>query len=498
MPNLNTPLNAPLRMAFSLLALALSSLSSAAVAATDSISSSAAAGAIIVGEPAFSRTPSTLAVDMTLDLSAVKVKSEEQIAITPVLVNGDISRALPGFIVTGRNRAIRGARAGIATPEGYTAFRSGKAPDALPYRAEIPLEDWMLDANLILADTLSGCNCKPLATAAPLIANVDLRPRLFTPEWVYVEPKAEVEKIREAAGHAYIDFPVNRTEIYPDYRRNPVELANIRDTIELIKNDPDYTITSLTVKGYASPEGSYANNERLAQGRTEALLAYIRDIYSFPAALLHSSWQAEDWQGLIDYLRTSDLPNRDAMLRICTDPVFDGNDDGREWRLKSSFPQQYKFLLAEVYPALRHTDYTVRYTVRSFTSLAEIRSVMDSDPRKLSLSELYLLAQSIDSASPEYARIMELAVTLYPDDPAANLNAALCALRADELDRAAARLDRAGDSPEATYARAILAAKQGRYDAAAPLFDTAARAGITAATDAARQASEIARKSPKL
>lgn len=477
----------------SLLFLSATAAVAATAVATDSVTTYNRGGY----DPQFTRTESTLTVDMKLHLADIKVKSEEQLIVTPALVNGDLRHDLPGIVVTGRNRSIRDARRDIAAPAGFTAYRAGSVPAEIPYHAEVPLADWMLDADLIVTDSLSGCNCSPLAAGGQMLANVDLRPRMFAPEYVYMAPKAEVEKIREAAGHAYIDFPVNRTEIYPDYRRNPVELANIRDTIELIKNDPDYRITALTLKGYASPEGSYANNVRLAKGRTEALRTYIRNLYDFPADLLHSDWEAEDWAGLIAYLRTCDLPDRDAMIAICTDPAFDGNDDGREWKLKSTYPQQYRHLLADVYPGLRHTDYTVRYTVRSYTSVDEIRRVMKTAPQKLSLSELYFLSQSMEQGSDEYRDVMELAVALYPDDPAANLNAALCSLQAGDLDRASRYLSRAGDSPEATYARAILAAKQGDFDSATPLLDNAVKAGITNATDALQQINEIQKRSPR-
>lgn len=316
------------------------------------------------------------------------------------------------------------------------------------------------------------------------------------PQYEYIAPVAEAAKIREAAGHAYIDFPVNKTAIYPDYRRNPQELAAIRDTIELIKNDPDYTITELTLKGYASPEGSYANNERLAKGRTEALREYIRGLYDFPASILRSEWEAEDWQGLIAWLRASDLPDREAMTAVCTDPVFDGNDDGREWRLKSRFPKQYQMLLADVYPGLRHTDYTVRYTVRTYTSTDEIARVMKTAPSKLSLREMYLLAQTLQPGSPEYNEVFETAVRLYPAEPEANLNAALAALQSGDLDRASRYLDRAGDSPEAAYARGILAAKRADYDTALPLLEAAEKGGIAKAADARAQLQEIIKRQP--
>ncbi len=447
--------------------------------------------------PTVTHDGSTLSVDMTLRLADVKVKSEQQLTVTPALVNGDNRLDLPDVTVTGRSRSIRDARQELPLPAGFASYRAGKVPAEIPYHAEVPLADWMLDADLIITDSLSGCNCAPLTDGRQLLATLDMRPRIFAPEYEYIAPTAEAVKIREAAGHAYIDFPVNKTEIYPDYRRNPVELAAIRDTIELIKGDPDYTITSLTLKGYASPEGSYANNERLARGRTEALRAYIRGLYDFPAQLLTSEWEPEDWEGLIAYLRTSDFPERDAMIEICTDPAFDSNPDGREWRLKSRYPKQYAFLLKEVYPGLRHTDYSVRYTVRTYTDVNEIARVMKTAPGKLSLREMYLLAETLEPGSPEYNEVFETAVRLYPAEPEANLNAALAALRSGELDRAAGYLDRAGDVPEAAYARGILAAKRGDYTTALPFLDRAASAGIVKAADAKTQLEEIIKRTPK-
>ena len=103
---------------------------------------------------------------------------------------------------------------------------------------------------------------------------------------------------RELKGSAYIDFPVNRTEIYEDYRRNPIELAKIRATIDTVRNDADTRITSIRIKGYASPEGSYANNTRLAQGRTETLKDYVQRLYNFPSGVMATDTSlrtGQDW-----------------------------------------------------------------------------------------------------------------------------------------------------------------------------------------------------------
>ena len=95
---------------------------------------------------------------------------------------------------------------------------------------------------------------------------------------------------------------------------------------------------------------------------------------------------------------------------------------------------------------------------------------MASAPQKLSLEELFRLAQSLDKDSPEFQEVMEVAVRMYP---LANLNAGLTAIGHDELDMARAYLAKAGKSPEADYARGILEAKAGNYTRAVELLQAA-------------------------
>lgn len=413
------------------------------------------------------RTDNSLLVNMTLDLTGLKLKSDREITFIPVITAGDSVVELPQVIAAGRNRYIQHQRHNDID-EGATLTRAGHTID---YQAIVPYRRWMADAMLSMAEDECGCGLSLGSPSTSDLAQLDFRERTFAPQWAYVTPRVEARKERSAKGSAYIDFRVNRTDIDPDYRRNPEELAAIRSTIDAIKGDKDVTITSLSIKGYASPEGSYANNERFAKGRTEALVDYVRNLYSFPAGLMTTSWEAEDWQGLIDYVKKSALDNRDDILGVITDNSL--APDAREWRLKSRFPEQYSFLLKEVYPALRHSDYAVNYNIRNYTTVEEIAAVMASAPQKLSLEELFRLAQSLDKDSPEFQEVMEVAVRMYPDSPVANLNAGLTAIGHDELDMARAYLAKAGNSPEADYARGILEAKAGNYTRAVELLQAA-------------------------
>ena len=73
-------------------------------------------------------------------------------------------------------------------------------------------------------------------------------------------------------------------------------------------------IIALTFKGYASPEGSYSNNTRLAKGRTAALKEYVRKLYDFPAGLIATDYEPEDWEGLEKYVAGAYMDNKEDIL----------------------------------------------------------------------------------------------------------------------------------------------------------------------------------------
>lgn len=285
-----------------------------------------------------------------------------------------------------------------------------------------------------------------------------------------------------------MDFPVNKTVIYPDYRSNTRELAKIRG-IDSVRQDPDITVRGITLKGYASPEGPWNNNVRLAKGRTESLKQYVEGLYDFASSIYSTAYEPEDWEGLVAWLRANTIDDRDGLLAIATDTSL--APDARDARLKSRYPAAYAYLLREVYPALRHTDYTIAYTIRSYTDPKEILELVHSKPQNLSLNEFFVAAQNVERGSKEYDYIFETAALMYPDSEIANLNAANAAMQQGSYANAARYLAKAGDGAEAIYARAVLAAMQGDYAAARPLFEQAARLKVADAPEALSQLDEI-------
>lgn len=88
--------------------------------------------------PKVTLNKSTLSVDITMRFADVKVKSEQQLTVTPKIESDNNSLALPVVTVTGRRRSIRDARDGV-TPSGYASYRAGKVPDSISYHVDVPL-----------------------------------------------------------------------------------------------------------------------------------------------------------------------------------------------------------------------------------------------------------------------------------------------------------------------------------------------------------------------
>lgn len=426
-----------------------------------------------------------MVVDMDVDISDLKVKSNRAVLVTPAIVNGQDSLNFSSIGVYGRRRYYYYIRDGRSSLSGIgeRSYRKAKRPDTVDYHAIVPYQPWMEGSHLVLNRSVYGCcNQKVGEQSASLVSNYttpSTEKVYYMPTFVYMKPYAEAEKVREISGSAYIDFPVNKTEIFTDYRNNTAELNKILATINSVRQDGDVTIVSLKIKGYASPEGSYAHNEYLAKERTAALKAYVNNLYHFDQAIVHTSFEAEDWAGFSSRIAESNLAHKAAILDIINS---DRDPDRKERMIREGYPEQYAHILKHIYPALRHSDYAVEYTVRHYSDIEEIKNIMATAPQKLSLEELYLLSNEYEQGSDAHHEVFEVAVRMFPNDEIANLNAANSAMQKRDMDAAKRYLKRAGTSAEATYARAAYAAMVEDYDTARELFKQAEAAGIAQAT----------------
>ncbi len=298
----------------------------------------------------------------------------------------------------------------------------------------------------------------------------------------YVIPDAEQVKVRSQSGSAYLEFVVDRSEIVPGFRNNASELQKIYSTVQLVHDNPDMTITSISIEGYASPEGSYDYNLALSERRSTALRNHVRSVSNggLAAASITSRGEGEDWATLDSLVSASRLFDKNAVLSIIRSRI---DPDLREARLKQlGDGSTYRQIFAEFYPQLRRSDYRVGYTVTPFT-VEKGKDVLRTRPGDLSLNEMFLIASTYSEGSAEFNEVFETAANVFPASDVANLNAAANALNRRDAASAARYLGRVKQQGE-TYWNdmGLLAWLQGDKQRASECF---ARGGALGAANAA-------------
>jgi len=429
-----------------------------------------------------SRTQDRTFVTMDFVLDTLNVPSNRYRAFTPVIKSkdGTQQQRLKTLIVSGRRQNIVFQRDGIDPLYAANCVnirRKNGEPQQYAYSDAVQTEPWFRNADIYMESDLCGCGDqlkneqKLLASLLPpdpyeLIALTDVVP-------------AVQKKERNLHGSAFVTFVVNKWEMKPDYMDNRRELRKITDTLSVMAEDPNVSVREIKIHGYASPESPYAHNKMLATNRAQSLTNWLKQQYKLPASVFAPAEATpENWDGLRKAVAETDatvLPHKQEILSIIDDGAL--APDPKEQRIKTRYGEEYRYLLREVYPTLRRSDYDISFSFSDFT-LEQAKEIYKTRPYQLSVRELWDVAQTMEKGSEEYNKVLQTAVNVYPDDPVANLNLANVAIRQKDLLKAETLLSKAGDSAEALQTRAVLAILQEKYDEAGRLLDQAAQKGL--------------------
>mgnify|MGYP000073824087 CR=1 FL=1 len=433
----------------------------------------------------------TLHVEMEFILNHVKVRSAGAVDLIPRLVSSTDTLELPRVSLKGRNeysnyervRSLMSKAEQAAYLVPYRVEKSVKVENrTIQYRYTLPYESWMAGARLVVQRDECGCGeiaLMDIVDVDTVTLEVIPVPYQVTPYMAYVQPVPEPVKHREKQAETFLDFVVNQIVIRPDYMNNPKELAKIHALIDELRVDTDITINRLDIIGYASPEGSLANNKRLSEGRALALKNYLASRYTFPTSLYHIVFGGENWDGLRKALAGLHVEYKSEVETVIN--FYDGQE--RKNRLKSLHGgEPYRYLLRNIYPSLRVAICKVEYHVKNFNA-EEAREVIKVRPQNLSLNEMYLVANTYPNGSQEFIDVFETAVRLFPEDDIAHLNAAAAALSRGDTITAGRHMEQVKQKelPEYANAAGVLALLKGDYVTAAQYLQTAMNAGLEVA-----------------
>ena len=464
-----------------------------AATCSSAMAQTAASGAVTIDNVQTNVENKRVDVAFRLNLNNLKLKAEQQLILTPLLAADGDTTALQPIIINGRSQQIRMQRAGkldAKNTEGeqpIVVLRKNGTEQSIIYSQSVermrPVEADQLQ--VLAAQDLCGCGDLKNQDRT-LITTID-NLGAWMPALAFVKPAAEARKQRAEKGEAYLSFRVNKTDIVVDLFDNSRELAKITRTIDLVREDKNVQITGINIHGFASPDGPYANNERLARERAASLKNYVANLYPINAKLFSSNSTPEDWDGFRRKVQQSNLANKEEIIKISNSSLA---PDDKDKRIRQLYPHDYAVIMSDIYPRLRHSDYTVSYTVRPF-SVEEAKQILKTRPQQLSLQEMFLVAQTMEPGSAEFNEVFDIAVRMFPDDPTANLNAACADIQRGDMESAERHLKRVGNSAEANNARGALAVARKNYKQAKQLFDEAAAAGSVEAKANAQRIERI-------
>ena len=438
--------------------------------------------------------------------SGLSLGRNDRLTLEFALEDAEHRVVLPVVVYSGKARyryeRRREALAGGYQAAPYAAYSGVRPGEAyrLDYRLSVPHQPWMAGASLTYREYRHGCwgdqersrgvlaALAPKAEpAVPEAAPEAAGPPVWRPDPAvvphlvsFLAPAVEQVKARASMLELNVGFPVNVTEVRPQFGNNVYELGRADSLVRLLQGNELLRIQAVHIRGYASPEGAYANNDRLARGRSEGFKQYLASQYPYNPHILNARthWVPEDWEGVERLVEAHvGFSRKPEVLALVRNPGIAPDEKDRRLRELQPWSGNYGILLHEIYPKLRRIELRVEYTVNPLSD-AQARELLHSQPALLSLDELHRAAQHYDPGSRPYREAYEIAVRLYPDDAVANHNAAAALLQEGRAEAAWPHLQRMGGDPRSLLNLGAYYYLLGDRERAVECFTRARDAGV--------------------
>jgi len=297
------------------------------------------------------------------------------LTVTPVLTYAggetafDKVQVLQGEKVTANNKVVTYAGGDFT----YTS--------AIPYKDAMKMSELVLRTNASIKE--KTLDFDPIKLADGVIATSTLVEK----EGKTIYMKDNYVRITPESKSADVNYAINQADI----RNNELKGEDIKllmDYLITASSDSTRKAKGVVTSSYASPDGAYDFNEKLAAKRGVSADKLIKKPFNFyePAkaeGFFNTLTTAEDWEGFKTEVENSNIQDKDLILRVLSmysDPVV------REKEIKN-MSSAYEALKTDILPKLRRSKMTVNVEVTG-RSDEQILAQMRSDPKVLSLEEM--------------------------------------------------------------------------------------------------------------
>jgi len=296
--------------------------------------------------------------------------------------------------------------------------------------------------------------------AEGIVATSELYKNTLVTAQAAIAPDA-YQRITKQKQEANIKFLIQQATL----RKSELKNNSVQEFVKMLqKINADrerLNLDNVEVSAYASPDGGFSINDKLANERQKVSEQYVnQELKKINMnANVDAKYTAQDWEGFQELVKASNIQDKDVILRVLSmykDP------EEREQQIKN-ISSAFRELADGILPELRRSRLTINYETVGRSDDQILQQIKD-DATKLSIEELlYGAALKEDINAQE--EIYKLTTEVYPNDARAYNNLAAIQYARGNYDTARQYIQKAqslaGTLPEAQANLGMLALKTG-------------------------------------
>jgi len=297
--------------------------------------------------------------------------------------------------------------------------------------------------------------------AEGIIATSELYKNTLKSAQAPIAPDA-FQRINAQKQEANIKFLIQQATL----RQSELKNNSVQEFVKLleqINNDREgLNLKDVEVSAYASPDGGYDLNDKLAAQRQKNTQQYVEQQLKkakLSDAAVDAKYTAEDWDGFQELVKASNIQDKDVILRVLSmykDP------QEREQQIKN-ISAAFRELADGILPQLRRSRMIINYETVG-RSDEQIKDQFKADASKLSVEEL-LYAATLTEDANEKENIYKTTARVYPNDGRAYNNLASLEYAKGNFDAAKKYVEQAQQAsanlPEAAANLGLIALQKG-------------------------------------
>ena len=308
-------------------------------------------------------------------------------------------------------------------------------------------------------------NVPDVKVAEGVIATSELYKRALMNAGACIAPDS-FQRVRAQKQEANVKFLINQANL----RQSELKNNSVQEFVSLLKrinaDKEGLNIRNVEVQAYASPEGGFAFNDRLANKRQDVSEDYVKKTLKQTRVDtdIDAKYTAQDWDGFQKLVQASNIQDKDVILRVLSmykDP------QEREQQIRN-MSAGFRELADGILPELRRSRLIINYETIG-RSDEQIKQQYEADASKLSADEILYAATLVENPADKEA-IYKRAAEIYPADYRAFNNIAVMEFNKGNMNEAQNYLQSAfrayNRAPEANANLALMALRDGNIQQA--------------------------------